>query len=209
MILQVLIAMIAGWINRHQQPVIAYLLEASRPLHAKLGDQRIRCTDAERCRLAALAFPPGRKRLKSFATLATPDTLIRWYKQLVAQKFDGSQKRNSLGRPRVSDEIGKRVLQMANDNPTWAYRRLQGALANLGHQVDKITVRNILRGHHIDPAPKRHQGGRSWSQFLKMHWEVLAATNFFTVEVATWHGTSPITSWWSWNSKHDASILRG
>jgi transposase InsO family protein len=188
MILQVLIAMIAGWINRHQQQVIAYLLEENRTLHAKLGDRRIRFTDAERRRLAALAFPIGRKRLKSLATLATPNTLMRWYKQLVAQKFDSSQKRNTLGRPPVSDEIEVLVLQMANDNPTWGYRLLQGALANLGHRVDKITVRNILRRHHIDPAPKRRQGGISWSQFLKMHWEMLAATDFFTVEVTTWHG---------------------
>jgi putative transposase len=188
MILQVLITTIAGWINRHQQQVIAYLLEENRTLHAKLGGKRIRFTDAERRRLAALAFPLGRKRLKSLATLATPDTMMRWYKQLVAQKFDGSQKRNKLGRPRVSDEIEALVLQMANDNPTWGYRRIEGALANLGHRVDKITVRNILRRHHIDPAPKRRQGGMSWSQFLKMHWEMLAATDFFTVEVATWHG---------------------
>jgi putative transposase len=188
MILPVLIAMIAGWINRHQQQVIAYLLEENRILHAKLGGKRIRFTDAERRRLATLAFPLGRKRLTSLATLATPDTLMRWYKQLVAQKFDGSQKRNKLGRPRVSDEIEALVLQMANDNPTWGYRRIQGALANLGHSIDKITVRNILRRHHIDPAPKRCQVGMSWSQFLKMHWEVLAATDFFTVEVTTWYG---------------------
>jgi hypothetical protein len=96
MILQVLIAMIAGWINRHQQQVIAYLLEENRTLHSKLGGRRIRFTDAERRRLAALAFPIGRTRLKSLATLATPDTLMRWYKPLVAQKFDGSQKRNKL-----------------------------------------------------------------------------------------------------------------
>jgi hypothetical protein len=113
---------------------------------------------------------------------------MRWYKQLVAQKFDGSQKRNKLGRPRVSDEIEALVLEMATDNPTWGYRRIQGSLANLGHRVDKITVPNILWRHHIDLAPKRRQGGMSWSRFLKMHWEMLDATDFFTVEVATWHG---------------------
>ena len=188
MILQILIAMIASWINRHQQQVIAYILEENHTLRAKLGDRRIRFTTAERCRLAALAFPLGRKRLKSLATLATPDTLMHWYKRLIAQKVDGSQKRNHLGRPRVLDEIEALVLHMAHDNPTWGYRRIQGALGNLGHYIDKITVRNILRRHHIDPAPKRRQGGISWSPFLKMHWEVLAATDFFTVEVATWHG---------------------
>lgn len=57
-----------------------------------------------------------------------------------------------------------------------------------GHRIDKITVRNVLRRHHLDPAPKRREGGMSWTQFLTLHWEVLAATDFFTVEVATWHG---------------------
>jgi transposase InsO family protein len=77
---------------------------------------------------------------------------------------------------------------MAEENPTWGYRRIQGALANLGHPIDKLTVRNILRRHHLEPAPQRRQAGMSWAQFLKLHWEVLAATDFFTVEVATWHG---------------------
>ena len=113
---------------------------------------------------------------------------MRWYKRLIADKFDGSQKRKELGRPRVSEEIEQLVIRMAEENRTWGYRRIQGALANLGHHIDKITVRNILRRHHIGPAPQRRQTGMSWAQFLQMHWEVLAATDFFTVEVATWHG---------------------
>ena len=77
---------------------------------------------------------------------------------------------------------------MAEENPSWGYRRIQGALVNLGHTIDKMTVRNILRRHHLEPAPQRRKAGMSWAKFLKMHWEVLAATDFFTVEVATWHG---------------------
>jgi transposase InsO family protein len=80
------------------------------------------------------------------------------------------------------------VLRMAEENATWGYRRLQGALAHLGHSIDKITVRNILRRYHLEPAPQRRKAGMGWAQFLKLHWEVLAATDFFTVEVATWHG---------------------
>ena len=188
MILQVIIAMVAGWVNRHQQQVIAYQQEEIRILKVKLGDQRIRFTDTERRRLATLAHPLGRKCLNATATLATPDTLMRWYKRLVADKFDGSHKRNKMGRPWVPDEVEQYVVRMATENPSWGYRRIQGAVANLGHHIDKITVRNILRRHHIDPAPKRRQAGMSWSQFLKMHWEVLAATDFFTVEVVTWQG---------------------
>src|SRR5215470_13012408 len=188
MILHVLIAMIAGWLQRHQQQVIAYLQEENRVLKAQLGDRRLRLTDTERRRLAALAHPLGRQRLKEMATLATPDTLLRWYKRLIAQKFDGSQQRRQLGRPRVAEEVEQLVVRMAAENPTWGYRRIQGALTNLGHRIDKITVRNILRRHHLEPAPQRRKAGMSWSQFLTMHWEVLAATDFFTVEVATWHG---------------------
>src|ERR687886_209684 len=188
MILHVLIAMVAGWLQRHQQQVITYLQEENRVLKAQLGGRRLRLTDTERRRLTALAHPLGRTRLKEVATLATPDTLLRWYKRLIAQKFDGSQHRRPCGRPRVTEETEQLVMRMAEENPTWGYRRIQGALANLGYHIDKITVRNILRRHHRAPAPQRRKAGMSWAQFLTMHWEVLAATDFFTVEVATWHG---------------------
>src|SRR5262245_5423691 len=188
MILHVLIAMVAGWLQRHQQQVITYLLAENRVLKAQLGSRRLRLTDTERRRLAALAHPLGRQRLKELATLVTPDTLLRWYQRLIAQKCEGSEQRRALGRPRVAAEVEQLVIHMAAENPSWGYRRIQGALANLGHRIDKLTVRNILRRHHLEPAPQRRQGGMSWAQFLKQHWEVLAATDVFTVEVATWHG---------------------
>jgi putative transposase len=188
MILPMLIAMVAGWLQRHQQQVIAYLHEENRVLKAQLGGRRLRLTDTERRRLAALAHPLGRTRLQQVATLVTPETRLRWYKRLIAQKFDGSTQRRPLGRPRVPEEVEQLVVRMAAENPRWGYRRMQGALANLGHRIDKLTVRNILRRHHMEPAPQRRKAGMGWAQFLKLHWEVLAATDFFTVEVATWHG---------------------
>jgi transposase InsO family protein len=188
MILQVLIAMVAGWLQRHQQQVITYLLEANRVLKAHLGDRRLRLTDTERRRLATLAHTLGRQHLKEIATIATPDTLLRWYKRLIAQKFDRSTKRRQVGRPRVAEQVEQLVIRMAEENPTWGYHRIQGALANLGHHINKITVRNILRRHHMDPAPQRRKAGMGWAQFLKLHWEVLAATDCFTVEVAMWYG---------------------
>ena len=187
MILHVLIAMVAGWIQRHQQQVITYLQEENRILKAH-GGRRLCLTDTERRRLAALAHPLGRTRLQEVATIATPETLLRWYRRLIAQKFDGSACRQSVGRPRVAEEIEHLVVRMAEENPTWGYRRIQGALANLGHRIDAITVRNILHRHHLEPAPQRRKTGMSWPQFLKIHWDVLAATDFFTVELATWHG---------------------
>ena len=188
MILHVLIAMVAGWIQDHQQRVITYLREENRVLKAQLGGRRLRLTETERRRLATLAHPLGRQRLKEVATLATPETLLRWYHRLMAQKFDGSWHRRPPGRPRVIEEIEQLVVQMAEENATWGYRRIQGALANLGQSIDAITVRNILRRYHMEPAPQRRKSGMSWTQFLQTHWEVLAATDFFTVEVATWHG---------------------
>jgi len=180
--------MIAGWIQCHQQQVITYLQEENRVLKAQLGGRRLRLTDMERRRLAASAHPLGRTRLQEIATIATPDTLLRWYHRLIAQKFDGSIQRRQPGRPRVAEEVAQLVMRMAEENPTWGYRRIQGALANLGHPTDKLTARNILRRHHLEPAPHRRKAGMSWAQFLKLHWEVLAATDCFTVEVATWHG---------------------
>ena len=188
MILHVLIATVAGWLQRHQQQVIIFLLAANRVLKAQLGGRLLRLTDTERRRLATLAHPLGRKRLKAIATIATPETLLRWSHRLIAQKFDGSLHRRQLSRPRVAEEIEQLVVRMADENPSWGYRRIQGALANLGHRIDKSRVRTILRRHHREPAPQRRQEGMSWTQFLKRHWEVRAATDFFTVEVATWYG---------------------
>ena len=188
MILHVFIAMVAGWLQRHQQHIITYLQEENRVLKAHHRGRRLRLRDSERRRLAALAHPLGRKRLKEVATLATPDTLLRWYQRLIAQKLDGSTQRQQRGRPRVAEEVEQLVIRMAEEHPTWGYRRIQGALANVGHALDKITVRNILRRHHREPAPQRRKAGMRWAQFLQMPWEVLAATDFFTVEVVTWHG---------------------
>src|SRR2546426_12099399 len=143
MILHVLIAMVAGWLQRHQQQVIAYLHEENRVLKALLGGRRLRLTDIERRRLAALAHPLGRKRLKELATLVTPETLLRWYRRLIAQKFDGSQQRRPLGRTRVAEEVEQLVIRMADENATWGYRRIQGALKNLGHHIDAITVASM------------------------------------------------------------------
>src|SRR5437773_3148218 len=115
MILQVLITMVAGWLQRHQQQVITYLLEENRVLKAQLGGRRLRLTDTERRRLAALAHPLGRQRLTEVATLATPDTLLRWYKRLIAQKSDGSTQRRARGRPRIAEDVEQLVVRMAEE----------------------------------------------------------------------------------------------
>ncbi len=180
MILQVLIAILACWIRKHQDQVIAYLQEENHLLKSKLKGRRLTLTDTERRRLAVLAHPIDRKRLQEVATLATGDTLQRWYRRLVAQQDEGAAHGKKPGRPRVAREIDQLVMRMAEENASWGYRRIQGALANVGYHIDKITVRNILRRHHMGPAPQRRKAGMSWAQFLQLHWEVLTATAFFT-----------------------------
>jgi hypothetical protein len=149
MILHVLINLLAGSFQRHQQQVITFLLAENRVLKAQLsGDFRLCLTNTDRWRLAVPAHPLGRQCLQEAATFVTPDTLLQWHKRLIVQKFDGSKYRQQLGRPRVAEEAEELVLGRAEEHPTWGYRRIQGALANLGPQSDTMTVRTILRCHH-------------------------------------------------------------
>jgi putative transposase len=133
---QLVLLMFAGWVNRHQLDVIEYLQEENRVLKARLGGKHLRFTDAERCRLARKAHALGRKLLSELDTLVTPDTLLRWYRQLIARKWTYSR-RPGPGRPRVMATIVDLVMRMALDNPSWGYTRIQGAMANLGHQVGR------------------------------------------------------------------------
>src|SRR5260370_22827680 len=131
---QLILLMFAGWVNRHQLDVIEYLQEENRVLKERLGGRRLRFTDAERRRLARKAQALGRKVLNELETLVTPDTLLRWYRELVTSKWNYSHRRGP-GRPRVMKAIVDLVLQMALENPSWGYTRIRAALANLGHQV--------------------------------------------------------------------------
>jgi transposase InsO family protein len=183
--IHLLIITLAGWLNRHQQAVIDYLIEENRVLKAQLEGQRLRFTDAQRRRLAVKAKAVGRGLLKELEALVTPNTLLAWHRKLIAQKWTYARK--GPGRPRVTQEIAELVVRMARENDTWGYDRIQGALANLGHRIAPNTVKNILKRHGIEPAPKREKS-TSWATFLKAHWAVMAATDFFTVEVWTARG---------------------
>jgi transposase InsO family protein len=133
--------------------------------------------------LAAKAHRLGRRVLQQFATVVSPDTLLAWHRHLIARKYDGHQRRGP-GRPRTITEIRQLVVRMATENRDWGYTRIQGALANLGHDVGRGTIATILRQNGIEPAPDRRRG-TTWREFLKAHWDVLAAADFFTIEVWT------------------------
>jgi putative transposase len=183
---QLLIVILVGWIQRQQQAVIEFQNEQIRSLLAAQGKKRIRLTDDQRRRLAVKGKALGRKALSQIATIVTPDTILRWHRRLVAAKWDHHEKPQP-GRPQIFDEIAQLVLKMAKENPTWGYVRIQGALANLGHQISDTTIGNLLKANGIEPAPDR-QRRTSWKTFLKAHWAVLAAMDFTTVEVWTKNG---------------------
>ena len=127
----------------------------------------------------------GGTGLAAVATIASPETILRWYRELVAKKYDGSQQRKQ-GRPKTAAEIAALVIRMAREN-TWGYTRIKGALKNLGHEIGRNTIKRILQEHGIDPAPER--GRRmSWATFIKAHLGVIVGMDFFTVEAVTWLG---------------------
>jgi putative transposase len=181
----VLIAL-AGWMNQRHQQTIEYLREENRVLREQLGNRRLRFNDDQRRRLAVRAKGLGRKLLSELATLITPDTLLAWHRKLIAQKYGGHDKRGP-GRPRTAKELESLVVRMAEENRSWGYRRIQGALSTLGHTLARSTIAALLRHHGIEPAPERSRK-TTWKEFLERHWELIVAADFFTVEVWTARG---------------------
>jgi hypothetical protein len=179
--LRLLLLAIIGWLDRREREALAYLLEENRLLRRQLGGRRLRFTDEDRRRLAIRAHCLGRAALRDLTTIVTPDTLLRWHRQLVARKW--TYRRTPTSRGDILAEIRQLVLRMAEENPTWGYTRIQGALKNLGHQVGRSTVARILKAGGLPPAPQRPT---SWQTFLRAHWGAIAGADFFTSEVWTW-----------------------
>jgi putative transposase len=146
---------------------------------------RLSFSEEEKATLAEIAHRLGRKALEEVAGAAQPDTILGWYRKLIARKFDGSRFRQRVGV--VAEEIERLVVRMAKENPSWGYDRIVGALANLGHRLSDQTVGNILRRHGLSPAPKRKQTV-SWKDFIRSHRDVLVGVDFFTAEVLTLKG---------------------
>jgi hypothetical protein len=121
----------------------------------------------------------GRKRLNEVETLVTADTLLAWHRKLIAQKWTYPRRRP--GCPFINQELTELVVRIAKDNPKCCYNRIQGALSNLGYNTSTSSVGNILKKHYIEPAPYRGKH-TSWQTFLKTHWDVISATDLFTVE---------------------------
>jgi len=183
MLPQLILTALIGLVERQQQETIQYLREENRVLKAQLHGRRLRLTDDERRRLAVLGQRVGRRVLIQVATIVTPETILRWHRQLIARRWTYSPRRP--GRPGVLTDIRRLVVRMAHENPNWGYTRIQGALKNLDHRVARSTIATILKAHGIPPSAERPM---SWQAFLRAHWPALMAADFFTTEVWTGHG---------------------
>lgn len=160
----VFFVILAAWINHHQQRVNDFQRAQIKVLLQAQGKKRILLSDDQRRILAVKGKTLGRKALTELTTIVTPDTILRWHRELVAQKWDYSDRRTKRpGRPPVSDEVKQLAVRFAKENPDWGYDRIHGALANLGHAVCNPTVGNILKAHGIEPSTF------SWGMQLRFH----------------------------------------
>jgi transposase len=178
-----LLAYITGTVDQELLLRNEYLVTENRILRHQIPG-RVRLSDGERKTLAEIGQKLGKQALKEVATIVKPDTILAWHRRLVAQKFDGSPQRKAPGRPTIDPELETLIVRMAQENRSWGYDRIVGALANLGLTVSDQTVGTVLKRHGIAPAPER-KTTTTWKEFIRTHMDVLVATDFFTAEVWT------------------------
>jgi hypothetical protein len=150
-----------AWMKTPVKAPRAY--STNRVLHEQLGTKHLRFTDEQRRRLAVKGKVLGMKLLRELGCLVTPDTILRWYRELIAMKYDGSEHRRP-GRPNKPEELRELVVRMAQENPGWGYTRIRDALANLGHEIARGTVQAILKDQGIEPERSKRT---SWKTFLR------------------------------------------
>jgi transposase InsO family protein len=176
---------LSGWMNQEQLQLIDYLREENRVLREQVGKKRLRFNDDQRRQLAVRQRDFEASFCERWLRLSRRRPCWR-HRRLIAQKYDGSGKRGR-GRPRKSEEIEDLLVHLAAQNRSWGYRRIQGALSNLGHEVGRGTIAEILARRGIEPAPERERK-TTWKEFLTQHWDLIVAADFFAIEAWTWRG---------------------
>ena len=177
------LAMVSGHVEEELLIRNEYLAAENQILKSKLK-KPVRLNDNERIQLAKIGKRIGLKALKEISCIVKPETILKWFRELVAKKFDGSSYRKSHGRPPINVELEKLIIQFAEENSSWGYDRITGALSNLGYKVSDQTVGNVLKRNGILPEPERSKD-TTWATFIKRHQNVIAACDFFTTEVIT------------------------
>ena len=188
---QFIIAMIASALTDRLAKKMAYMQEEQRILMELLqqatGKKRIAFTADQRRSLAIKGKELTAKERTVCCHIVRPETILAWYRQLGARKYDSSRTR-TVGRPRKPDDIRNFVLRLANENLGWGYTKIRDALRGLKIEIGRTTVANILAEAGLEPAPERIKK-RTWTAFLKSHWSTLYACDFFSVETLGTFGT--------------------
>jgi putative transposase len=179
-----LLASITGSVDQELLLRNEDLVTENRILHSQIKG-RVHLSDGQRKTLAEIGKKLGEQALAEVATIVTPETILAWHRRYVAKRFDGSKQRKARGRPKIDQELEALVVRMAQENRTWGYDRIVGALAHLGYTISDQSVGNILKRHGIPPAREQTT---TWKEFICAHMDVLVATDFFTTEVWTWCG---------------------
>jgi hypothetical protein len=159
----------------------AYLVAENRMFRQQISG-RVQLRDSDRRVLAEIGKKLSKKALEEIATVAKSNTILAWYRKFIGQQGDTSKPHTLVGRPRIDQQIEALVVRTARENRSWGYDRIVGALANLGYTISDQTIDTILNRHSILPAPKRKKTV-TWREFIRMHMDVLRATNFFTSEM--------------------------
>jgi len=177
------LALVSGRVEEELLIRNEYLAAENLILKSKLK-KPVQFGNRERIRLAKIGKRLGLKALREVGCIVQPETIMKWFRKLVAKKFDGSPFRKTFGRPPINPELEQLIIQFAEENPSWGYDRIAGALSNLGYRVSDQSVGNILKCNGIQPSPDRDQD-TTWASFIKKHQNVIAACDFFTTEVIT------------------------
>ena len=179
---------IAYCVDKELYKAIDYLREQVRVLveQQEKQNKRIMLTNSQRMRVAAKAKRLSRKMLDQCTELFTADTVMRWYNKLVAEKYDGSSNRGKVGRPPITPEIVNLVIQFKKENLRWGFQKITDQIEYLGYEISKTSVKNILIENGYDPEPDLTVRS-TWHEFLKSHWDVMTACDFFTIELLVGH----------------------
>ena len=173
--------------------VIDYLQEENRMLKHKLekSGKRLLFTPEERRTLAIKGKVLHDQKLTHYIKIVQPETLMRWYRKLIAKKYDSSKKPRRIGRPEIPPHHCKLILKLARENKSWGSLRIHGQLKALNIEVSHEAIRQLLRKHGFSPDGKKQSQG-TWRAFIKRHKDVLWATDFFTCELLNLKGIKTI-----------------
>ena len=175
---------LAYCIDKELYKAIDYLREQVRVLleQQEKQNKRILLTNSQRMRVAAKAKRLSRKMLEQCTVLFTPDTVLGWFRRLIAKKYDGSKNRKTVGRPMISQEVIDLVIKFKKENLRWGYQKITDQIIYLGYKISKSSVKNILIENGYDPEPDL-TAKSTWHEFISSHWDVITACDFFTIEL--------------------------